>query len=138
MSSHPSPGTYLIQNRVFDGFGNALALTFTGISQPVTVTIINGSTYTKQHWVIENHSSGLQFIKPRNDQSLEAGNGNTIVTLPAGDYVWNITQQGDYVITDGQDLINWGIKDVQHGAAVVPAEKSDDEKNRWIFQEIFV
>jgi hypothetical protein len=47
--------------------------------------------------LIEDHNSSTQFVKPQDNKSLEAGWGETIVPLPHGNYVWNISQSDGYV-----------------------------------------
>ncbi|KAJ3487021.1 hypothetical protein NLI96_g3820 [Meripilus lineatus] len=131
--SRPTPGTYYIYNRVHDSDGNQLAMTFNGNGRPITVTPLDTGD-SRQKWVIQNYDRRLQHIKPRDNQNLEAGWGDTIYTLPVGNYVWSITKDDGYVITDGGNSIHWGIEGAYDGAAVIPSDKGGDEKKRWVFQ----
>jgi hypothetical protein len=53
--------------------------------------------YYVHQWVIEDYDSELQHVKPQDSQNLEAGWGETIYTLPIGNYVWRITQDEGWV-----------------------------------------
>ncbi|KAJ2919756.1 hypothetical protein MD484_g655, partial [Candolleomyces efflorescens] len=132
-----TPGTYYIWSRVENAKGQRLAMTFNGNKQPITVTPLDTSN-SKQRWVIQDYkgdSRGLQHVKPKDDQTLEAGWGETIYTLPVGNYVWGITQDNGYVIKDGDKSISWSINDASNGVPVVPIKGSTGEKQRWVFHD---
>ncbi|KAG8772803.1 hypothetical protein FRC12_002882 [Ceratobasidium sp. 428] len=133
--SCPPPDTYIIYNRVLGASGRRLAMTFNGDKQPITVTPLDPSN-VKQHWVIEDYDSHTQHVKPRERQDLEAGWGESIYTLPLGNYVWNITSDNGYVIKDGGRSIMWSINSATDKVSVVPIADSTGEKQRWVFHKV--
>ncbi|CCO37692.1 hypothetical protein BN14_11851 [Rhizoctonia solani AG-1 IB] len=135
-------GVYIIYNRVLSPTGQRLAMTFNETDEPITVTPLDPSS-PNQRWVIENYeydqqrATTLQHVKPQMNQELEAGWGESIVVLPAGDYVWGITKDGSaYTIKDGDKEISWSIHSAIQGSNVVPVQDATGEKQRWIFHQV--
>ena len=103
-ADQPSPGTYLIVNRVASPTGQSLAATFEGGQTKLTVTPLTGSSAQlvsffsisfrgipeplHLQWII---TLGEQFIIPVNDQTKAAtATGNLVVALPKNGFVWTI------------------------------------------------
>ncbi|KIJ91697.1 hypothetical protein K443DRAFT_653509 [Laccaria amethystina LaAM-08-1] len=104
-----SSGTYSIVNKVQSSEGDDRAITFNGEGETVTVSL-NDPTASKQ-WIVKDLGKKTQSISPVDKEGDQCAWGRDVVTiLPAGNYVWTITQNDDgETIQDGGETVYWGL-----------------------------
>lgn len=97
-------GTYYIINRVLSPTGDKLALTFEGQGSAAQVTPLANAANQQVCRITTSSSPSLIFpqwvlsggatssVSPVSSQGLQAGWGSGVVILPAGGYVWHVTQ----------------------------------------------
>ncbi|KZP02658.1 hypothetical protein FIBSPDRAFT_969741 [Athelia psychrophila] len=129
-------GTYVIYNRVLSPLGEKLAITFNGSNQGATVkALANGDA--SQQWIIGGPIGDAQPISPASPSGLQAGWGDGVVVLPAGNYVWSIKSSSDgYTIQDGGKTQNWNLQSATVASKVAISADNGNEKYRWIFQRV--
>ncbi|KAF8638213.1 hypothetical protein AX16_010559 [Volvariella volvacea WC 439] len=135
--SIPSPGIYVIVNRVLSPYGEQLAITFNGVNQPLTVTARSDSP--NQKWLIRNYlDGGTQFISPITRRHLEACWGPGVASvLPAGLYVWTLREsESGLTIQDGGVTVFWGVENARNDDSVTIGEGTGAEKQRWILVRV--
>ncbi|KAF3911929.1 hypothetical protein ABW20_dc0105800 [Dactylellina cionopaga] len=135
--SKPTPGDYVIYNRVLSCTGQKLAITFNKKGGPATVTPLSNSR--EQIWTISDFSDGAtQYVVPKKDSSLQVGWGSSVaVVIPAGEYVWTIRKgEEGFTIQDGDQTQNWGVEKAVVNAKVSISKDTAQPRQRWILEKV--
>ncbi|KAF5347770.1 hypothetical protein D9756_010314 [Leucocoprinus leucothites] len=88
-----APGKYYIINRVLSPTGEKLAMTFEGQGKLAKAMPLTRST--TQVWSIENYNDKTQSFSPEDSKNLQAGWGDGVVIIPAGNYTWTVRKEED-------------------------------------------
>ncbi|KAJ8594649.1 hypothetical protein M405DRAFT_857990, partial [Rhizopogon salebrosus TDB-379] len=78
MPPRPSPGVYVIVNRVLSPNDERLAITFNGPDRPATMTVRTDDP--AQRWIIGDFDSKTQSVAPTSAPNLQAAWGSGFVT----------------------------------------------------------
>ncbi|KAF8551812.1 hypothetical protein OG21DRAFT_1417233 [Imleria badia] len=133
--SQPPTGNYYIVNNIGDVYGRDLAVTYQG--QNTTLNVAALKSLSAQEWYIADYSpdSTLQTISPVNDTSLQVcfGGSDSLTTLPAGGYVWNITRAStETTIQDGGGTVFWGLRQAASAEPVWVANDTSIAYRNWL------
>ncbi|KAF9554207.1 hypothetical protein CPC08DRAFT_766895 [Agrocybe pediades] len=134
--SRPSPGSYVIYNRVLSPNGEKLAITFNGQNNTLIVTPKNDSP--GQIFNLSNYDANTMFFVPQSNSGLQVAWGNAGATpMTAGLYVWTIrSTPSGYTIQDGGVTQNWHLDVADRNSLVAIAPDQGSERYRWVVEPV--